>query len=894
MSESFLPVYIDEGEFERYVGHNLMSDVSALNFTIPECLTVCIFIFSDIMDGNERKGFRGSRGQPFSRDGYRGSSHGGSTYRGSRGPRRPGLMSFGSGRLANHQLNLDSNELALLSGNSSNRQSKYDQLGKLVCGPNARSRGRGQNYSTVHDQSSNEPNQSRKFGFKRLDSLCKLPGLEIMEILTCQKTMTEFIDLTNGPLKKDFIVRIVQILGKLARTEFHEIVVQLIHQISSKSFLDQLLVYIVTYEDVETESHGQVAFDFFDGVSSYCHGVVKLLPTLACERLLPILKQISMVLMSLSFEGIEKIREVTNHSLEKLSMEKDKRKTQPSKRTSAEEALQYNKPPNHFRDLNIIPLADDLLSRDRPFLRPSIIQGPYHDVEHYLDVQFRLLREDFFRPLREGIQEYILKKREGISSTAGKKKRIKVNNIRIYEKVAFQGVQVEEDKVGVCLCFDVDRRYCSQINWEQSKRFMLGSLLILTSNDFESIVLATVLKRSVGDLKEGKILVEIFEEWKGDKVFDQEWQMAESNLFFGAYSHVLEALKKFDEDSLPLKEYIVKAQCEAKMPAYLTQAQNTVLKLPLPSPEIVNESDSNDSDSDEELVISVNAHDTESWPLAEVLGLDESQYRAFKGALTQEVMLIQGPPGTGKTFLGLKVASALLKNSDLWSFHGINPRPLLIVCYTNHALDQFLSGLIPVTQSIVRVGGGSKDKNMDQFSLHNLRRNVRLGPHLYSMLKEFRNIFSELKERFLSIQCAKSSIEANSGIVDPETLFNFGVMSERQIYSFDDRDSFMEWLEGDFPMQLLHKNLGQDVFAQILKNPFIEERELYLIVCFTALNLKMEQSPKDYNYFLQKKMYLHKKLTSPLTKPELLDIQKVNKLRNLKHLQVDQRWQLYR
>jgi len=29
-------------------------------------------------------------------------------------------------------------------------------------------------------------------------------------------------------------------------------------------------------------------------------------------------------------------------------------------------------------------------------------EGGYEDAEHYLDVQFRLLREDFIRPLRSG------------------------------------------------------------------------------------------------------------------------------------------------------------------------------------------------------------------------------------------------------------------------------------------------------------------------------------------------------------------------------------------------------------------------------------------------------------------------------------------------------------
>ena len=44
-----------------------------------------------------------------------------------------------------------------------------------------------------------------------------------------------------------------------------------------------------------------------------------------------------------------------------------------------------------------------------------------------------------------------------------------------------------------------------------------------------------------------------------------------------------------------------------------------------------------------------------SWPSAEDLELDESQFKALQLALTKEFAVIQGPPGTGKTYIGLKV-----------------------------------------------------------------------------------------------------------------------------------------------------------------------------------------------------------------------------------------------
>ncbi len=42
---------------------------------------------------------------------------------------------------------------------------------------------------------------------------------------------------------------------------------------------------------------------------------------------------------------------------------------------------------------------------------------------------------------------------------------------------------------------------------------------------------------------------------------------------------------------------------------------------------------------------------------------------------------------------------------------------ILVMCYTNHALDQFLGGLTGVTDKLVRVGGRCTVPELDQFSL---------------------------------------------------------------------------------------------------------------------------------------------------------------------------------
>ncbi|KXZ53505.1 hypothetical protein GPECTOR_7g955 [Gonium pectorale] len=157
--------------------------------------------------------------------------------------------------------------------------------------------------------------------------------------------------------------------------------------------------------------------------------------------------------------------------------------------------------------------------------------------------------------------------------------------------------------------------------------------------------------------------------------------------------------------------------------------------------------------------------------------LDAAQAGALRAVLSQEVAVVQGPPGTGKTYLGVVLTKALLRNTrnanallgrarhygasqggpqdtplpdwvaDIMAADdgGVAraaapagaPRPdigpVLAVCFTNHALDSFLEGLLDgrVTESIVRVGGNSKSERLGPYNLKALQERAagpRVGP----------------------------------------------------------------------------------------------------------------------------------------------------------------------
>ena len=152
-------------------------------------------------------------------------------------------------------------------------------------------------------------------------------------------------------------------------------------------------------------------------------------------------------------------------------------------------------PPNDFRELSVIPTQEDILTGERPFLRRNKIDGSYHDAEHYLDVQFRLLREDFVRPLREGIAQLL--ERIGSSRIGA------LQDIRVYKDVRLLYPLCTSNGLQYKVQFDNTK--LRHVRWENSKRLIFGSLMCLSKDKFESFVFATVANRDLKELKQVRL-----------------------------------------------------------------------------------------------------------------------------------------------------------------------------------------------------------------------------------------------------------------------------------------------------------------------------------------------------------------------------------------------------
>ena len=396
-------------------------------------------------------------------------------------------------------------------------------------------------------------------------------------------------------------------------------------------------------------------------------------------------------------------------------------------------------PPNHFTDIPVLPQGEDLISeRERKtFLRRNKERGPYKGWDHYLDVQFRLLREDFIAPLREGIYD----------SAGGRQ-----SQIRMYEDV--------QVLIPVCLFsgmgFEISfsTKHFKKIMWEHSRRLIFGSLLCLSSHDFSDasgIIFATVVKRDPKQLAEGRLIVKFEGDINGFDIDPRvKYTMVESTAYFEAYRHVLEGLQHASvmQETMPFKPYIVECTLEnPQSPAYLRRHNTPRVNLT----QILN--------CDKARNIQVT--DESTWPRHNLTCLDNSQYEALKMALRQEISVIQGPPGTGKTFIGVKLVQAFLHNRLGWDPE--RNSPILVVCYTNHALDQFLEDIVDAYAEdgtkhpeIVRIGGRCKSEKLANYVLatrvSNLRNEKSLPISMYRRNRECRNEMESQKKAFTDLQ----------------------------------------------------------------------------------------------------------------------------------------------
>ncbi|EJD38161.1 P-loop containing nucleoside triphosphate hydrolase protein [Auricularia subglabra TFB-10046 SS5] len=339
-----------------------------------------------------------------------------------------------------------------------------------------------------------------------------------------------------------------------------------------------------------------------------------------------------------------------------------------------------------FRQIAILPTALEVGCQQAPFLRTSgaldaMKLGPTQ-LSTYLDNQFRLLREDMLYELREGTQLALGEKKGRTRGMVFKDVKLVGMYFGDPQRRVLWGLQFQCSEDLPQLKAAKDRVKFLKEAENRNKIARHGSLTcILADNQvigFGTIhrdedLLAKKLPNLVIQFPIACSLTDMLLRMKTAK----ELSIVQIDAAVFAYEPVLRALQA--TFTMPLS------------PELLFWHDGDDIGTPPSKPDQIIQA----------LLRNSNANLKPLLQLKKDVCLDSSQSTSLLTGLRQNVSLIQGPPGTGKSFLGALLAKAVYDYTD---------SRILVVCYTNHALDQFLEDLLDIgipANAMVRLGGKS-------------------------------------------------------------------------------------------------------------------------------------------------------------------------------------------
>ncbi|KAG0635516.1 hypothetical protein HOY80DRAFT_1011825 [Tuber brumale] len=415
-------------------------------------------------------------------------------------------------------------------------------------------------------------------------------------------------------------------------------------------------------------------------------------------------------------------------------------------------------------EIHILPSTEEIQSHRNEFLPLRSLDSPHHleGISRVLDFQFRLLREDTSGQLRKAVRLVHEDWQELIETEKKKGKKDKGRKTPI-QTLIYKNAQIEDvafnAREGLVLAMTFDQP--SQVRkltdaarlewWKRSKYMGIGSLICLTDSSKRSTFLV-VCQREVTETKPRQTFSVGRERTVWDLASNSErcmvkFRFAESisqndivnifnsvtgfegsgttralvefpGLLFASFDPVLKTLQQLSKGPslLPFQKWL------APSPVYYYSpdpwSEYTLVPPPLYMSKPGTELDlSSITIGKYPLKYSIN-HPFRMGELEAHTTLDRGQCQAMIASLSQELSLIQGPPGTGKSYLGVQVVKVLLANR-LKTKIG----PIICVCYTNHALDQFLEHLLGEgITNIVRIGSRSKHEQIASLSLKDVCR----------------------------------------------------------------------------------------------------------------------------------------------------------------------------
>ncbi|NWY73157.1 ZNFX1 protein, partial [Erithacus rubecula] len=659
---------------------------------------------------------------------------------------------------------------------------------------------------------SKQPRRGRRIDCKFLESLCEEDPSAVVIVLASSSGFKELLSRTI--MNHNLVQLICQVLQKVCCCQVDRQGVQhILGVVKESNFLKICLPQYVSDMVTEVVPAARHAYpEHISNIILLLQHLISTFPASSVQKVSILLTVLTASINALRGFGVN-ITEETEKNLDKVQMLmqhlQEKRREGTLRADNCALMQPQDGQEESYRTMSIYPTYDEIHGNEKPFLRPNFVFGRYESTSIYLDTHFRLLREDFVRPLREGIMEIL----ENLQDRNLRKKRF--DDVRIYFDARI--IAPRCTSTGISYKVEFDTKPLRFVQWQNSKRLLYGSLVCMSQDHFETFLFATVANRNAEELANG--IVELCFDAESQPLLarvqpSDSFLMVETTAYFEAYQHVLEGLQKMREEDIPFQKYIVECDTQVKQPAYLTA--DTAYNL---APLVKTSYEEECPDS----LKSVRVLDPNQWLSMEALKLDESQMQALNLALTKELAIIQGPPGTGKTYVGLKIVQALLTNDHVWQ-STLSKHPILIVCYTNHALDQFLEGILSfLGDGIVRIGGRSSSAALHRFTLKELKkRNYRsdLGEYFsrdcVEIMSEMRKIEQNLFEGAQQLECMTRGV-VNHCFLKPHMAPQHwasltGLENDELFYTGSRRSLILEWL--GLGVSAFTQNAAENIWAE--------------------------------------------------------------------------------
>lgn len=429
-------------------------------------------------------------------------------------------------------------------------------------------------------------------------------------------------------------------------------------------------------------------------------------------------------------------------------------------RTAAEDYTELMEA-DDYRDMPILPTSEEMLGQCAFEIQENM--RTYEKCEDYIQTHFMLLREDYIEPLRAGIKLFM----EGRHSP---------KDLHVYTGVKVVGMLSTME--GLVYRVELKKEQIRRVNWDKTKQLMYGSLLCLSDDNFETLVWATVWRRDEHLIStEAQLDIRLPFDPFDDRLSPGKTFCCIENvtIYFEAYRHVLIALQNMRPTDVPFQHTLLNPQPDPMPPAFL-KAENDMWHFH-------NVFHSCQKADAKEAVKSFKI--LQDWPesLRESLDIDSSQLDAIKHGLTHNLALIQGPPGTGKTWVGLKIMQALLDNTG-----SQRHSPILVVCFTNHALDQFLEGIYKFCGRVARIGSRSKSEQMKDRNLKELVAEIQPSREFFQARRALIDRRDTIRE-----QLAKTLRDVDKHVVELEDAQS--LMTEDQFEQFF--EGYIDYRGGD-------------------------------------------------------------------------------------------------